>query len=322
MADFLHDGWGVFIALVVPLSIAACGWLAWSTSRVRVAREPDGSVGTTGHVWDGDLAELNNPLPRWWLYLFYLTCIFALLYLLLYPGLGRYQGLLGWSSTQQYGDEVAAMDETVAPLFAEYLGRPIADVALDPEANAMGERLFLTYCSQCHGSTAAGGRSFPNLTDDDWLGAGTPDYIKTTILNGRQALMPSMAAAIGGGESVDDVAHYVLSLSDSVHDAEAAARGEAKFAVCAACHGANGEGLAAVGAPNLTDDVWLYGGSLDSVKHAIDNGLDNHMPGFGDLLGEGKAHVLAAWVWGLSNVPAEGAGQPSAPAVDRPMIAD
>ena len=305
MADFLHSGWGIFIAIVVPLSIAACGWLAWNTSRARVPREPDGSIGTTGHVWDGDLAELNNPLPRWWLYLFYLTCIFSLVYLLLYPGLGRFQGLLGWSAAQQYGAEVAAVDETVAPLFAGYLGQPIEAVAANPDAKAMGERLFLTYCSQCHGSTAAGGRSFPNLTDHDWLGAGTPEYIKTTILNGRQAMMPSMAAAVGGGESVDDVAHYTLSLSDSDHDAEAAARGEAKFAVCAACHGADGAGDPAIGAPNLTDDPWLYGGSLDSVKYAIENGLNNHMPGFGELLGEGRAHVLAAWVWGLSNAPVE-----------------
>lgn len=301
MADFMHSGWGVFIGLAVPISIGACGWLAWNTSRQRIPRQPDGTIGTTGHVWDGDLAELNNPLPRWWLYLFYLTCAFALIYLILYPGLGRFPGVLAWSSSEQYDDEVAAVEEVTAPLFAAYLQQDIPTVAADPAAQQMGERLFLTYCSQCHGSTANGGRSFPNLADADWLGSGEPDYIKQTILNGRNALMPSMAAAIGGDAAVAEVTQYVLSLSDSIHDADLAAAGEAKFATCAACHGADGGGNATIGAPNLTDDIWLHGGSADSIAYAIENGLVNRMPAFGALLGEGKAHVLAAWVWSLSN---------------------
>jgi cytochrome c oxidase cbb3-type subunit 3 len=301
MADFVQSGWGIFIAAAVLISIAACFWLAWNTSRARIEVDADGQVGTTGHVWDDDLEELNNPLPRWWLYLFYMTCIFGVLYLLLYPGLGAYQGLLGWTSGNQYDSEIETAAATYDPLFEEYLSQDLVTVAANPAALEMGERLYLTYCSQCHGSTANGGRSFPNLADQDWLGSGEPEYIKTTILNGRNALMPPMGAALGGDEGVEAVANYVLSLSDSNHDAALAEQGSARFAVCAACHGADGAGNPVIGAPNLTDDIWLYGGSIDSIKHAINNGLQNNMPAFGDLLGEGKSHVLAAYIWSLSN---------------------
>lgn len=302
MADFVNGGWALFVALGTIISILACYWLAWKVSHATADNPADGEVGTTGHVWDDDLEELNNPLPRWWLYLFFITCIFGMIYIIMYPGLGDFRGTLKWSSAGQYQEEVAAVDAVAEPLFAGYMAQEIPAVAAIPEAHEMGERLFLNYCSQCHGSDARGGRSFPNLTDNDWLGAGDPAYIKSTILNGRNAIMPAMAAAVGNTEAdVEAVAHYVLSLSDSNHDAELAAVGQQKFAVCAACHGADGKGMAAVGGPNLTDDIWLYGGSLDSVKYAINNGFNNQMPAFGELLGEGKAHVLAAYIWSLSN---------------------
>jgi len=317
VADFVSASWSLAIIVVVLLSIGACWLLAWSVSRQRVPDSPAESagvidssdepstdpraVGTTGHVWDETLEELNNPLPRWWLYLFYGTCVFGVVYLLAYPGLGSRSGWLDWSSASQYDDEVEAARAVYEPLFANYLEQEVETVAEDPTAIAMGERLFLTYCAQCHGSDARGGRSFPNLADNDWLGMATTTHVKNTILNGRIAVMPSMLAAVGNSEEgLDQVAHYVLSLSESNHDVELAAAGQARFAVCAACHGAEGKGNPAIGAPNLTDDIWLYGGSLETIKDGVRAGLQNQMPAFGELLGEGKAHVLAAYVWSLS----------------------
>ncbi|MGQ7842896.1 cytochrome-c oxidase, cbb3-type subunit III [Granulosicoccus sp. 3-233] len=304
MADFLSGFWSHYVSIITIVSIVACFLLAFLTSRAKLPPPVNGEVETTGHVWDGDLAELNNPLPRWWLYLFYITCIFSAGYLILYPGLGSFDGVLNWSAAGQYEEEVASMDEVTAPLFAEYLAQDIPAVAANPDAVAMGERLFLTYCSQCHGSDARGSRSFPNLADNDWLGAGTPEHIKNTVLNGRNAVMPPMMAAIGNTpEDVTAMANYVLSLSDSRHDAALAEKAKPRFAVCGACHGMDGKGNPAVGAPNLTDDIWLYGGSLSSVEYAISNGFNNRMPAFGELLGEGKAHVVAAYIWSLSNSP-------------------
>lgn len=304
MADFVSGGWALFVALGTIISIILCYWLAWKVSRAKTGDVIDGEIGTTGHVWDDDLEELNNPLPRWWLYLFFITCIYGMAYIIMYPGLGDFQGSLKWSSASQYEEEVAKVDAVAEPLFAGYLAQDIPVVAANAEAHEMGERLYLNYCSQCHGSDARGGRSFPSLVDSDWLGAGDPAYIKNTILNGRNAVMPAMAAAVGNTEAdVEAVAHYVLSLSDSDHDEALAVIGQAKYVVCAACHGPDGKGVAAVGAPNLTDDIWLYGGSLNSVMYAVNNGFNNKMPAFGELLDEGKAHVLAAYIWSLSNLP-------------------
>lgn len=301
MADFVSAGWGWFIAGVTGVSILACALLAWSLASRTAPTTESGGVESTGHVWDEDLVELNNPLPRWWLYLFYITCVFGALYLLLYPGLGSFRGTLSWSSVGQYEAEVADANARYEPLYEAYLAQPIAQVAAQPDAQAMGERLFLTYCAQCHGSDARGSRSFPNLADNDWLGSGDENYILATIKNGRQANMPAMAAALGGtDEAVTEVAHYVASLSDSQHDEALAAAGQARFPVCGGCHGMQGEGNAAIGAPNLRDDIWLYGGSIDSIKQAITQGRVNRMPAFGALLGDGKSHVLAAYVWGLS----------------------
>ena len=297
MADFIHPGWSVYIAVVTVVSIIACFLLAMLMSK---RRQPGEKVDTTGHVWDGDLRELNNPLPRWWLYLFYITCIFGLGYLVLYPGLGSFQGVLGWSQTGQYDREIEQARARFDPLFEGYLAQDIPTVAADPKAREMGERLFLTYCVQCHGSDARGSRGFPNLADNDWLWGGDPEAIRETIANGRTGIMPPMAAAIGGA-SVEQVAHYVLSLSGSAHDPVKAELGREAFGACAACHGADGKGNPMLGAPNLTDRTWLYGGSLATVMDTINRGRTNQMPPFGELLGEGKVHLLAAYVWGLSN---------------------
>ncbi|MEZ5659472.1 MAG: cytochrome-c oxidase, cbb3-type subunit III [Burkholderiaceae bacterium] len=300
MADFVSSGWSTFITVVTLVSVAFCFWLAYAMASAKVTTDDKGNVKSTGHVWDGDLQELNNPLPRWWLYLFYITNVFAVVYLWLYPGLGTFKGQLGWTQQSQYEAEMKKASEAYDPLFEKYLKQDIAAVAKDPEAVAMGERLYLTYCVQCHGSDARGSTGFPNLADKDWLGAGDGEYIKTTILNGRQAVMPPMAAAVGSPDDVDKLAHYVLSLSGGAHESFKAALGKDKFATCAACHGPDGKGNAAIGAPNLTDKVWLYGGGLSQVVYAINNGRNNEMPGFGHLMGDGKAHVLAAYVYSLS----------------------
>lgn len=307
MADFTSPGWSLYISIITLVSIAFCIWLALVLSR---GRTPGAQVGTTGHSWDETLEEYNNPLPRWWLWLFMITCAFALAYLVLYPGLGTWQGVLGWSQKSQYEREVARVDEVVEPLFARYLAQDIPTVAADPQAREIGERMYLTYCVQCHGSNARGSRGFPNLTDKDWLWGGDPETIVATITAGRQGVMPALGAAVGSADDVENLANYVLSLSDSGHDAARAALGKPKFtsAGCIACHGVDGKGNPALGAPNLTDKTWLYGGGIATITETINKGRSNQMPAFGEMLGKGKVHLLAAYVWGLSNRP-DGSGQ-------------
>lgn len=301
MADFVHSGWSIFVAVATLLSIAFSFWMAFVLSKKRA---PGEKIETTGHVWDEDLAEYNNPLPRWWLYLFYITCVFGLVYVLLYPGLGAFKGQLGWTSVGEYEAEVARAKAVYEPLFARYLQQDIPTVAADPEARAMGERLYLTYCVQCHGSDARGSRGFPNLTDRDWLWGGDPAVIMVSIMEGRRAAMPPMGPAVGSAQDVENLANYVLSLSGSAPDPLKAALGREKFVACVACHGPDGKGHAMIGGPNLTDKIWLHGGSLKDVIETITKGRNNYMPPFKHLLGEGKGHVLTAYVWGLSNLPA------------------
>jgi cytochrome c oxidase cbb3-type subunit 3 len=306
MSDFTSGFWNFYIAGLTIISILGCGVLLWSQSKVKVENKPDqdpAMAGTTGHVWDVDLTELNTPMPRWWMWLFYLTIVFALVYLFLYPGLGTYAGKLGWKSSDAYQSELSKADTDYGPLFDKYLKQDIKTVAADPQAHVIGERLFLTYCAQCHGSDARGSKGFPNLTDKDWLYGGDPEVIRTTILHGRNGQMPSMAAALGSDKDVENVAHYVLSLSDSTHDPIKAVFGKSKFAICAGCHGAGGTGNQALGAPNLSDKVWLYGGGVETVMETIRKGRNNTMPAFQAFLGEAKVQVLAAYVWSLSNAP-------------------
>ena len=301
MSDFINDFWAMYVAVATIASIIACLILLWISGTTKVSPAADN---TTGHVWDGDLREMNNPLPKWWVYLFIITVIFAFVYGALYPTFGTFKGQLGWSSSGQHAAEVAKVEKAIAPIYAEFVKMDVPAVAANPKANAIGERLFMNYCAQCHGSDARGSKGFPNLADNDWLGGGDPAIISATIANGRTGVMPPMAAAVGTSEDVANVAQYVLSLSGSPHDAVKASLGKDKFAACAACHGADGKGNHAVGAPNLTDNVWLYGWGADAIIKIVNEGKTNVMPGQARLLNADQIHVLTAYVWGLSNKPA------------------
>jgi cytochrome c oxidase cbb3-type subunit 3 len=301
MSDFTSPFWEIYISVMTIASIIACAVFLRSQSSKKVP----GKVATTGHVWDEDLAEWNNPLPSWWRWLFYITIVFSLLYVVLYPGLGIFGGTLKWSAVGQYEQEQKRAEATFGPIYAKYAGMDVEKVAADPAAMAIGQNLYLNYCAQCHASDARGSKGFPNLTDGDWLYGGDPKAIKETILVGRNGVMPPMGAALGA-EGTKDVAHYVMSLSGAPADSIRVARGKEKFLqTCAACHGAEGKGNHALGAPNLTDKVWLHGSGEAAIIETINNGRNNQMPAWKDFLGEQKIHVLAAYVWGLSNKPAK-----------------
>lgn len=299
MSDFNSGFWTWYIGIISVLSIAACFWLIhWVSAGAKLEQT---TTEDTGHVWDGDLRELNNPLPRWWLGLFYITLVFSIGYLALYPGLGTFKGYLGWTSTGEYDDEIEVADAKFGALYKQFQAQDIVTLSEDPKARKMGERLFASHCATCHGSDARGARGFPNLRDDDWLWGGEPTNIEQTILDGRIAGMPAWGIPLGGEAGVFDVTDYVLSLSGRKHDAEAAARGQAKFNMfCIGCHGADGKGNVALGAANLTDKTWLYGASRIRISETIDKGRQGHMPPQRDFLGEAKVHLLAAYVYGLS----------------------
>ena len=296
MSDFVNSGWSVFVAAVTIVSLLACLGLLIIASKRKVMANDN----TTGHVWDEDLRELNNPLPRWWMYLFVITVVFAAVYLALYPGLGSFQGKAGWSSADQYLRERARLDASIEPVYAKYKDMTAEQLAKDSQAMEIGKRLFLNNCAQCHGSDARGSLGFPNLTDNDWLYGGDQATIVETITKGRQGVMPPMAAAVGSPEDVRNVANYVLSLSGSPHNDVYAQLGKAKFAACAACHGADGKGNHAMGAPNLTDKIWLHGWGEQAVINMINNGKTNVMPAQDRLLTPQQIHVLGAYVWSLS----------------------
>lgn len=298
MSDFTSGFWSLYVAGVTIVGILACLLLLWVTARKKV---PARSDNTTGHVWDGDLTEMNNPLPMWWVWLFIGTIVFSLLYLVAYPGLGSYEGELRWTTRGEYQAEVEKAKQQLEPLYAQYTARDAAQLAGDPGAMAIGERLFMNNCAQCHGSDARGSKGFPNLADADWLHGGSPVQIAETLTKGRTGNMPPMAAAVGSSDDVRNVAHYVLSLSNSPHDSLRAQLGKGKFAACAACHGATGRGNPALGAPNLADDIWLHGWGEQAIVNIINNGKVNEMPAQEGKLTEAQIHVLGAYVWGLSN---------------------
>jgi cytochrome c oxidase cbb3-type subunit 3 len=291
--------WTVWISVISLASIFGCYWLLWATRKSQPYQ--DETEETLGHSFDG-IEEFDNPLPKWWLYMFIASIIFALIYLVLYPGLGSYKGLLGWTQENQWQAEVDTAKEKYGPLYAELAATPLEELAQDPKAIKMGQRLFANNCAVCHGSTARGSTGFPNLTDNDWLYGGTPEKIKETLTNGRNAAMPAWEAVIGD-QGITEVANYVRALSgQETVDKTLAAKGAALFATnCAACHGTDGKGMQILGAPNLTDSIWLYGGTQQMVETTLRNGRNGAMPAFLDLLGEERVHLLAAYVYSLSH---------------------
>ncbi len=299
MSDFISDFWSHYVTVITVVSILACLLLLWRTARRGAPMSDDN---TTGHVWDEDLREMNNPMPRWWMGLFLITIVFGFVYLALYPGLGKSVGQWGWSSRGAYDTEVAKANEELAPIYSGFAAMPIPELSRSPQAMAIGERLFMNNCAQCHGSDAHGSKGFPNLTDNEWLWGGSPEQIEQTITHGRTGVMTPMAEQLGSAEDVQNVANYVLSLAGEPHDSVRAKLGEAKFTVCAACHGPGGEGNELIGAPRFIGrKSWLHGYGLDAVISQINTGKTNEMPAQEGKLSPQQIHVLAAYVWGLSN---------------------
>jgi cytochrome c oxidase cbb3-type subunit 3 len=287
--------WSAYIIVLTLITIVGSFWILFA-NRSR----PSDAEAKTGHEYDG-IEEYDNPLPAWWLYMFVITLVFGIGYLIAFPGLGNFQGVLGWTQIEQWQNEVDRAKARYEPVFAAYRGKSVEEVAKDPQAIKMGQRIFANNCSQCHGSDARGSRGFPNLGDGDWIWGGSVDAIRTSIVNGRQAAMPPWGAVLGE-EGVHNVALYALTLSGTVEPSAESAAGEAQFkAICSSCHGMDGKGNQALGAPNLTDDIWLYGSELETVKHGLRAGRNGKMPAFGDQLGEDKIHLVTAYVFSLSN---------------------
>jgi len=290
--------WSAWIIVITLGSIFGSYWLLASVRSN--TKHPDGEVPTTGHVYDG-IEELDNPLPRWWYWKYVITVVFALVYLALYPGLGNFKGLLGWTQINQYEREVAKAEQEFGPLFAKYQSTDLEELSQDDKAMRLGQRLFSNNCAICHGSAATGSYGFPNLTDNDWLYGGETADIKHSVMNGRTAGMPAWGASLGE-QGINDTAQYVLSLSGRESNPEAVAKGKDLFATnCVACHGQDGKGNKLFGAPNLTDDIWLYGGTEQQVMQTLRNGRAGKMPAWKDILGEDKAHIVSAYVYSLSH---------------------
>lgn len=294
-------GWTLFVVVLVAINILGSVWLMWVTA----SRRPGQETETTGHTWDGDLAELNSPLPRWWLWLFAGSIVFALVYLLLYPGLGGWQGLLGWSQQRQWQQQEAAAERAMAPLFERFAGMSMAQLRADEDASRIARNLFANHCAMCHGSDARGAVGFPDLTNGDWQWGGSAEAVYTTIAQGRTGVMPPWGEALGP-QGVEEVVAYVQSLSGQAVPAATAQAGAARYQVyCQACHGADGAGQAALGAPNLGDDVWVYGGDAAAIGATVSRGRNNQMPAHLELLGEQRVRLLVAHVLNLAPAAAD-----------------
>jgi len=291
--------WSFWVSIISLGTIFGSLWLIYATRKSQTTDTE--TEQTVGHAFDG-IEELDNPLPKWWMYMFVATCIFGLAYYAIYPGLGNYKGLIGWTQVGQWENEVQAAEEKYSPIFEKFAATPIDELAADPEAMKVGQRLFANNCAVCHGSAARGAIGFPNLTDDDWLYGGSADAIKETLTNGRMGNMPAkgLNPAMTASQ-MDDMVEHVLSYSNRSEDADAAKRGAEMYqTACAACHGADGKGNQALGAPNLTDNIWLYGSTPKRIKHTLQYGRAGVMPAQKDRLSEEKIHLLTAYVKSLS----------------------
>jgi cytochrome c oxidase cbb3-type subunit 3 len=288
--------WSLFIIVLTVGMILATVWLIIITGRMRVTKREDNS---TGHVWDGDITEYNNPLPRWWLWLFWFTIVFGIFYLVLYPGMGDFKGIKGWTQTGQYDAEVAEAMEAFEQRFASLAAQPLESLADNAEAVQIGRNLFAHHCSTCHGTDAAGFTGYPNLTDEHWLWGSSPQAVLTSIQQGRRAAMPAWQNALGE-TGVTEVTVYLQSLNGVKADPALAANGAKRYQqLCVACHGADANGNVAMGAPALNNNNWLYGGSYEAIRHSIANGRNGNMPAHLEILGESRSRLVAAYVLSL-----------------------
>lgn len=284
------------------VTVGALGSLVFFFLLLQMNKKVSRPGRTTGHSYDG-IEEYDNPLPAWWYWGFIASIIFAFGYLIYYPGLGNYPGLGGWTEVKQLEAEQAVAKAKYGPIFAQYRDVPVDELAKDPNAVKMGRRLFTTNCAVCHGATGQGSYGFPNLTDDEWMWGGSGEAIETTITGGRQAAMPAWQPVLGD-DGVEQVANYVMSLSGRDVDEALAEKGKKVFQTyCVVCHGPGGKGNPMFGAPNLSNEIWLYGNSKLRIEHTIKNGRNGQMPSFKDKLGADKIHILAAYVKSLGKKP-------------------
>ena len=292
--------WHWFVVVGTVIFVIWCAWLiSWSAKQgpKDVADED-----VVGHKWDGDIEEWNNPAPKWWLYLYFITIAWGVGYMIAYPGLGSFEGTLGWSQQGQYEEEMQAAADRYDPIYEKFAAMQFDKLANNAEANQLGKSLYASYCTTCHGSDARGAPGYPNLTDNDWQWGNSEAQIVATITNGRNAVMTPWAQVLGSDEAVDGMVRYVQSLSGIIESDDTLAGAKTQFTTfCAACHMPTGTGNPILGAPNLTDDVWLYGSSDDVIRETIVKGRNGMMPAHGDLLGQNRAKILAAYVYSLSN---------------------
>lgn len=282
--------WSGWIAVLTIITLIGLLWLLMG-NRTR----PSSDDATTGHVYDG-IEEYDNPLPAWWYKMFLLSLIFGAVYLLLYPGLGSFKGLLNWTQEQQWQAESDKMDARINQALSQYANVPIPELAQDEKARRIGQRLFASNCAICHGADAGGNKGFPNLRDDDWLYGSTPEKIVASITHGRKGSMPGWKGVLTE-QQINNVAQWIVT-KDASQKPAAGAQVYATY--CAACHGPDAKGNQELGAPNLTDNTWLYGGSLGEVKTTIYNGRNGQMPAHEQLLIPEKIHLLAAFVYGMN----------------------
>lgn len=293
----MSDFWSGYIIILSLANIIGVAWLLMWTRKMDLSDMAED--GTTGHEYDG-IREYNNPLPRWWLICFWGSIVFSLGYLALYPGLGKFEGFLGWTSHNELSKDQTAYDTEFGPLYKSFAATPIPELAKNDRAMKVAGRIFANNCALCHGSNARGGQGFPNLTDNDWLYGGEPEQLIETLTNGRNGVMPAWKDSMGE-QGVKEVVTYTLSLSGRTVNKDLAAAGEKRFAVCAGCHGADGRGNQAIGAPNLTDTIWLHGGAERHLLDTVYYGRKNRMPNFDKTLGPDRVHLMAAYVYSLSN---------------------
>jgi len=293
--------WAWFVAVGTIAFVIWCVWLIhWASKQGPQNKEDEDLV---GHKWDGDIEEWNKPAPKWWLYLYFITIAWAVGYMVVYPGIGAYEGMFGWTQQGQYEAEMQAAEARYEPIYERFAGMDFVALSQDPDAQNLGKSLFASYCTTCHGSDARGATGYPNLTDDEWIWGDSEAAITTTIKQGRNSIMPNLSAALGGEAGIDNMVNYVRSLSGAVEADDAAMSAQPMFvALCSSCHLADGTGNQLLGGPDLTNDTWLYGGSPEAVRATIVQGRNGVMPPHGEFLGEKRTKILAAYIYSMSSV--------------------